>query len=69
MDRHRLALERKPEVARVVMDDVSPALRLLQGSLVLPTPADVPAEQANSTSAPFGGAQDAYCCCGQGGMS
>ena len=57
MDRHGLALERKPEVARVVMDSVAPALRLLQDLLALPMPAGVLHEQANATSAPFGGAQ------------
>jgi hypothetical protein len=69
MDRHVLALERKPEAARVVMDGVAPALRLLQGLLAPPTLADVPAQQTKSTSAPFGGVQDACCCYGLGGMS
>lgn len=61
MDRHGLALERKPEVARVVMDDVAPALRLLQG--VLATPPDVPNQHTNSASAPFGGVPDAQRSC------
>lgn len=64
MDRHGLALEQKPEVARVVMDDVAPALRLLQGMLALPTSVDIRHQPTNSTSAPFGGTRDACCRCG-----
>jgi hypothetical protein len=65
MDRYGLALEQKPEVARVVMDGVAHALRLLQGLLPPIEPRDVLREQTNSTSAPFGGTRFAcYCCFG-----
>jgi hypothetical protein len=54
VERHGLALERKPEVARVVMDDAAPALRLLQHLLM---PSTLPQAHMNSTSTPFGGVQ------------
>ena len=53
MERHGLALERKPEVARVIMDDVAPALRMLRHQV---SP-DLSQAHMNSTTAPFGGAQ------------
>ena len=63
MDRHGLALERKPEVARAVTDGVAPSLRLLQGLLAPQMPADVLREHTNSASSSFGGVGHACCRC------
>lgn len=59
MDKHGLSLERKPEVARVVMDGLGPRLGNLRRLLFPPKPTDVPKKTMHTVSAQFGGAADA----------